>query len=104
MGKATQHHMRHIIELLVHRADNRLMVIAVTGRPPGGDSVDQPAPIGQLDLRATGFHRGQRQSLRSASGYKVARDVLILGRGAHRHPLARRAGSCPWIMSLGPKV
>ena len=42
------------VELPAHGVADVGMVVAVAGRPPRGDAVDQLAPVGEHDARALG--------------------------------------------------
>jgi hypothetical protein len=49
-----EHHMRHGLELMLHRGADVRMIVAVARRPPRGDPIDQLASIGQYDAAAAG--------------------------------------------------
>ena len=49
------------------------MVVAVAGGPPGGDAVDQLAPVGEHDAAALGAHHRQRRRAPSSSAHRAAR-------------------------------
>ncbi len=56
-----EHHMRHRCELPFDRLPDVGMVVAMTGRPPRGDAVDQRAAVGERDAAAVGAHDRQRR-------------------------------------------
>ena len=65
MGQATQHDMRHGIELTLDRINDVRVPIAVAHRPPGRDAVDQLAPVSQRQAHAlcTEHRQGRRCGL-----------------------------------------
>ena len=60
MHEAAEHHMRHPVDLAPQRGLDMGMVVAVAGRPPAGDAVDQFAPVGEADERTLRRNRLQR--------------------------------------------
>ena len=56
VNEATKHDVRHRRELRFHGLSDVRVIVAVAGRPPAGDAVDQFAPVGQSDARALGAH------------------------------------------------
>ena len=59
-----EHHMRHVCKLPLDRRPDVRMVVAVAGRPPGRDAVDQLAAVGEHDAAAVGAHHRQRRRRR----------------------------------------
>jgi hypothetical protein len=56
VNQATKHDVRHRRELRFHGLSDVRMIVAVAGRPPAGDAVDQFTPVGQSDARAMRAH------------------------------------------------
>ena len=82
-----EHHMRHRGELALDRLPDVRMVVAVAGGPPGGDAVDQLAPVGEHDAAALGARDRAAAGAPSSSAHRAAR------RGRAR-PHTSRASRC----------
>jgi hypothetical protein len=50
--QAAEHHVRHAVDLLVKGAGDMRVIVAVAGRPPRGQAVDQFTPVVQHEARA----------------------------------------------------
>src|SRR5665213_3659783 len=60
MRQAGQHDMRHDVELARDFGPDMRMVVAVAGRPPRRDAVDQHPSVGKVDAAALGALDGKR--------------------------------------------
>ena len=92
-----EHHMRHDLELALHRLADMRMIVAVAGRPPRRDAVDEFAPVGEMDARALASAPPAAAPARSSSAHRAARcdrapgayQSRLSSMRLHRH---RRAG------------
>ena len=64
MSEPAEHDVRHQRELALGRLPNVGMVIAVAGRPPRRDPIDQFASIGQHDAGALRADHRERRARR----------------------------------------
>jgi hypothetical protein len=62
MGKSAKHDMRHDGELTLDGGAQMGVVVAVTGRPPRRDAVDELAAIGKHDAAALRANDRQRRA------------------------------------------
>ena len=91
-----EHHMRHDLELALHRFADMRMIVAVAGGPPRRDAIDEFAPIGEMDARAFGPHHRQRRRrglhlrIRQPDVFEAGRVPVALVEHASYTCMARR--------------
>jgi hypothetical protein len=54
VSKPAEHDVRQLIELGMRGAQDVWVTITQHGAPPGGHAIDQPSPIGELQMNALG--------------------------------------------------
>jgi hypothetical protein len=116
VGEPAEHDVRQDVELAAHGVADVGMVVAVAGRPPRGDAVDQLAPVGEHDPRAMGahhrhgrwrsFHLGVRQPDMGPPGCvprrRFAHAPTVVMPSLSRRTRSRSASGFGVVRSLGP--
>ena len=79
MGDPAKHHVRHLVNLRLHRRVQARVVIPVNRRPPGGHPVNEPLAAGEVQLAAVGG--GHRIDGKGAGGGGVRVPDMLLVEG-----------------------
>ena len=81
MYQTAKHDMRHDIKLVAYRFANVRMVVAMAGCPPGRDTINQFASVGQLDAHTL---RGDSNQRRWRGGHLSIGQPNAIKRGIKR--------------------
>ena len=77
MGDSAKHHVRHLVNLGLHRRIQTWVVVPVNGRPPRRHPVNELFAAGEVQLAAVG--RGHRiNGKRAGSGSVRVPDMLLV--------------------------